>query len=456
MINYQRCIAVLFCLFFLAAPFGAAYAQTCTDGDSDGWGNPADASCTFYVAGKDDCDDSDPVVHPYANINVCDGKDTNCDGVTPDIASEADSDSDGWPLCNDCNDINPNINPGILEGPPGDAKCSDGIDNDCDYLVDMSDQTCQDPCIDDDGDGYYSAASLPQCTFPTDDCEDRVKGADGLPGTADDGANINLGVVDDTCDTIDNNCSGTADDEFGVQPITCGVGVCQNAGTATCAAGAVINDCVENPSQTEGPFGDATCFDTLDNDCDGEWDEVSANPDADCQPCVPTGLPDDNCDGIDDDCNGTPDDLYVPQVTNCGVGECARTGLGQCVGGSIVDDCVAGSPGTESGQPIDPECSDGLDNNCNGAIDECGGCVDSDSDGWGILANPLCPAYAAGRNDCDDNDPLVFPWSTHAGRTCDGKDTNCDGTMPDFPAEKDDDSDGWPLCNDCNDTNPGQ
>jgi hypothetical protein len=244
--------------------------------------------------------------------------------------------------------------------------CGDGADNDCDYLIDLQDPTCVNPCIDEDSDGYYSTASDPSCTFPMDDCDDSDPGS-------------NPGEVDDTCDTVDNNCSGTADDEFGVQPTACGQGICASAGTATCAGGVITDTCTPGTPQTEGPFGDATCFDTLDNDCDGEWDEVSANPDADCQPCVPTGQPDDNCDGIDDDCVNGIDDLYIAQPTACGVGECASTGLGQCVGGSIVDDCVAGTPGTESGQPIDPECSDGLDNNCNGAIDECGGCVDSDS-----------------------------------------------------------------------------
>ena len=119
--QYQKCIAVLFCLllFFVAAPFGAAYAQ-CIDNDSDGWGNPADASCTSYAAGRDDCDDNDNLVYPWSpNLTRCDGKDTNCDGTFPDIPAETDTDGDGWPNCNDCQTGDPAINPGVTEGPPG-------------------------------------------------------------------------------------------------------------------------------------------------------------------------------------------------------------------------------------------------------------------------------------------------------------------------------------------------
>ncbi len=48
--------------------------------------------------------------------------------------------------------------------------------------------------------------------------------------------------------------------------------------------------------------------------------------------------------------------------TSCGVGACAATGLLQCVGGSFLDTCSPGSP--------TPEVCDGIDNNCNGVIDE--------------------------------------------------------------------------------------
>jgi hypothetical protein len=308
--------------------------EGCVDIDSDGWGLVAHTDCDYYVAGKDDCDDTDPVVHPYANINICDGKDTNCDTIFPDIAFEIDSDGDGWPNCNDCNTTNPNINPGVVELIGVGTLCTDGVDNDCDWLIDSQDPTCLDPCVDDDSDGFYDVNSDPSCLQPRDDCDDSDPA-------------INPGEVDDTCNDVDNDCDTQVDEDY-VPDNSCGVGECQtNNIPSSCAAGGVETACQEGAPQVEGPNGDPNCSDGLDNNCDGFTDEAGGDPA--CQPCIPTGLPDDNCDGIDDDCNFIVDDLYVAPPTVCGVGECASTGFDACQSGVIVDTCVAGTPGPYCG-----------------------------------------------------------------------------------------------------------
>lgn len=52
--------------------------------------------------------------------------------------------------------------------------------------------------------------------------------------------------------------------------------------------------------------------------------------------------------------------------------------------------------------------------------------------------------------DCNDNDSSIYPG---AFESCDGKDNNCDGLVPD--TEVDADADGYMLCaGDCNDANP--
>lgn len=54
-------------------------------------------------------------------------------------------------------------------------------------------------CIDVDGDGYGIGCVLGP------DCDDRLNGADGIPGNADDGRNINPGAFE-ICDANDNDC----------------------------------------------------------------------------------------------------------------------------------------------------------------------------------------------------------------------------------------------------------
>ncbi len=81
-----------------------------------------------------DCDDSDPAVFPGAK-ELCDGKDTDCDGAIAYVEL-IDGDEDGWLYCADCDDSDPDLNPGA------DEICDNGIDDDCDGLIDLYDLGC--------------------------------------------------------------------------------------------------------------------------------------------------------------------------------------------------------------------------------------------------------------------------------------------------------------------------
>jgi hypothetical protein len=80
--------------------------------------------------------------------------------------------------------------------------------------------------------------------------------------------------------------------------------------------------------------------------------------------CTITGTSETICNGVDDDCDGAADEDFAPQATSCGVGACAATGQTTCVDGSAGDTCTPGTPAAD-----DATC-DGLDNDCDGGIDE--------------------------------------------------------------------------------------
>ena len=82
------------------------------------------------------------------------------------------------------------------------------------------------------------------------------------------------------------------------------------------------------------------------------------------------------------------------------------------------------------------ELCDGLDNNCNGTID----------DDFNLDEDP----FTICEGDCDDNNNTVYPG---APELCDTLDNDCDGIIP--TSEIDNDNDSYMICaGDCDDNNP--
>ncbi len=162
--------------------------------------------------------------------------------------------------------------------------------------------------------------------------------------------------------------------------------------------------------------------DGIDNDCNGEIDEIDADGDGwgacngDCDDNNADIHPDaeELCNGIDDNCNGFIDEGF----------DADNDGWTTCGG-----DCDETNPTIH---PDATEYCNGYDDNCNGEIDEG---FDADGDGWTTCGG-----------DCDDTDPNIHP---DAEEICDCIDNNCNGEVDEgFDA----DGDGWTTCGDCEDT----
>lgn len=131
------------------------------DSDSDGFGEDGTTvdGCSLvsgYAVVGGDCNDGDADINPNAD-EICDGADNNCDGQTDENWTELGSScSVGDGACAASGNYICNVgNPAGLAvcdavpGTPTTEVCDDGIDNDCDTLVDCLDEDCagQGACV---------------------------------------------------------------------------------------------------------------------------------------------------------------------------------------------------------------------------------------------------------------------------------------------------------------------
>ena len=369
-----------------------------------------------YTEDEGDCDDTDSSVYPGAEEHY-DGVDEDCDGVVDEGTVDFDDDGDGYTeLDGDCDDDD------AASYPDAEELC-DGADNDCDGEVDEGTD-----CFDDDGDGF---------TEGDGDCDDADP--DSYPGG------------EEVADGADNDCDGTVDEGTDLYDddgdCYCESGTCTGSAEPSCTTLA-DGDCDDTDADVN-PDGIEVC-NGVDDDCDGTADGASAadattywrdgdgdgygDPSWTADDCsAPSGYVsnDDDCDdsdasvspagtetcnGVDDDCDGSTDEgvttTYYRDADGDGYGDPSST----------TEDCSAPSGYVAN----DDDCDD-----ADAALNPTTvWYLDYDGDGYGgsTVTTRQCTQpsnYVDNASDCDDTDASTYPGATE---TCDGTDNDCDGT----------------------------
>jgi hypothetical protein len=327
-------------------------------------------------------------VNPQAE--VCDGIDNDCDG-TPD-----DGDPGGGVVCGtdagECKRGLTQCNAGRIECvgevAPTSELC-DTLDNDCDGLLDEDNPEGGAAC------GNTAGTCMPgevSCIGGTLQCV----GASG-PQL-------------ERCDNADNDCDMMIDEDFNLatDPRNCGSCgnqcVTPNAQPGCAARSCTIAFCftgfhdlnrrVDDGCEYACDLAGAEVCNGRDDDCDGGTDEGLVAPNicsrvnecagtsATCQgaagwkcnygPTVSKDasgdiVPETDCDGKDNDCDGVVDDFFSTLGNACtrGTGQCQTSGVIACNATKDGVACNAATPPAGTA-----EVCDGLDNDCDGTLDE--------------------------------------------------------------------------------------
>jgi hypothetical protein len=173
-----------------AQAMGTYQVVSMDDYDADGDG---------YSPNGGDCNDSNNTIYPGAP-EICDGMDNDCNELTGvDVGSECyDDDLDGFcetPPCINTANTESDCDDGLVDVSPLAEEIVNGIDDDCDGLIDEGTNV-----YDDDGDGFCES---PPCV-----------NTPNLESDCNDDEYLVYPTATETCgDGIDNNCNGLANEQ---------------------------------------------------------------------------------------------------------------------------------------------------------------------------------------------------------------------------------------------------
>ncbi|MBF0104617.1 MAG: putative metal-binding motif-containing protein [Deltaproteobacteria bacterium] len=340
-----------------SAEFGTGECDDGIDQNCDG----VDVACNGIDAdrdghaskesGGDDCDDTHAGVYLGAS-EICDNMDNDCNSRIDENFVLGEFCSVGKGACYAsgvvvCSDDGLSTQCNAIEGLPRDEACGGG-DDDCDGFIDEDPVDARNLYTDFDSDGFGGwYARMQSCYNVSDfvnnsiDCNDARYAANPFER--------------EKCDGIDNDCDHQIDEGCYCVPQTeiCGDGLDQDCNGSDLACNGDVDGDGDGYRPLDGDCDDADAHvyphareycDGVDNNCDHVIDEYSAVD-------APTWYYD-----LDGDGHGG----FMPRIISCDPVEEDWTTIG--------GDC------NDYDSYVNPEwfeeCGDGVDNNCDGNIDE--------------------------------------------------------------------------------------
>ena len=324
------------------------------------------------------CQDGELVCKPLPGagppVELCDGKDNDCDGQIdesdpmakrPCVTNKPGSCATGVWACQQVKDKKTLVCVPDQKKHPTELLC-DGKDDDCNGLVDEGQ--------------IRDCYTGPAANKNKGSCKQGVRLCAGGKWSGCLGQVLPQVEV---CDGRDNDCDGEVDEGA---PGT-GLGCIARGSSGTCAAG--LTACVKGAITcvaAKGPPVEETC-NGLDDDCDGLVDEglsrecFAASADkknkGSCKAgvrlcvgktwtkCLGQVLPQDEaCDTFDNDCDGQTDEGLPAATIVCSTGAQGSCGAGEmaCVQGKMVCKSTAVVA-------VKEKCN-GKDDDCNGKVDD--------------------------------------------------------------------------------------